>query len=277
MTAGVYQRPTALTLTGTVTLDAQGDPAAVFIIQAGTLTAAANSRVLLTGGAQACNVFWQIASSATLGTDTAFVGDILALQSITLNTRATMLGRALARNGAVTLDTNTVDRQDCATIPGPGPGPGPAPGPGAPPPGAPGTAPGTPSGPGASPGSTPGAAPPGAVASSGPNGSALVLTVPRAVGRTITRFGTDRCVDGRFRVAVRGKFIRKVTFLVDGRRIGIQHKAPFSMLVRMHRGTHKLRAKVYFTDGTRVRNIRFRFRACTEQVRRTSPKPKFVG
>ncbi|GHS84757.1 hypothetical protein AGMMS50218_00370 [Actinomycetota bacterium] len=116
--AGVYNAPTLIGLTGTLTLDAQGDPNAVFIFQIGTtLTTASNSRVLLVNGAQSCNVFWQVGSSATLGTTTTFVGNILALTSVSANTGATIDGRALARNGAVTLDTNTVTRSTCAPAP----------------------------------------------------------------------------------------------------------------------------------------------------------------
>jgi len=115
LVSGVYTSATSLGLTGTLTLNAGGDPNAVFIFQAGsTLTTAAASRVSLTNGAQACNVFWQIGSSATLGTSTSFMGNILAMTSITLNTGATVDGRVLARNGAVTLDTNTISRPGCA-------------------------------------------------------------------------------------------------------------------------------------------------------------------
>ncbi len=116
--AGVYSSPTFLAVTGTLTLDAQGDPTAVFIFQAGsTLVTASNSTIALVNGAQACNVFWQVGSSATLGTGTAFVGNIMALTSITATTNATVIGRLLARNGATTLDSNVVTVPTCAVAP----------------------------------------------------------------------------------------------------------------------------------------------------------------
>jgi hypothetical protein len=102
---GVYCQTTAPTLTGTLTLNGAG----VYIFQIGsTLITATGSRVQLIGGAQPCEVFWQVASSATLHVSTAFVGNIMALTSIAMQTRATLEGRALARNGAVTLDTNRI-------------------------------------------------------------------------------------------------------------------------------------------------------------------------
>ncbi|MFJ2511723.1 ice-binding family protein [Streptomyces griseoviridis] len=105
---GVYTASSTLGLTGTLTLDAQGDPNAVWVFQVGSsLTTASASQVNLINGAQACNVFWEIGSSATLGTNSTFVGNILALTSISATTGATINGRALARNGSVTLDTNT--------------------------------------------------------------------------------------------------------------------------------------------------------------------------
>ncbi len=107
---GLYTNASTVMLSaGNVTLDAQGDANAVFIFQVGsTLTTIGSTQVILAGGAQAKNVFWQVASSATLGTNSVFQGTILALQSISLDTGATLVGRALARNGAVTLDSNTV-------------------------------------------------------------------------------------------------------------------------------------------------------------------------
>src|ERR1035437_2290275 len=108
--SGVYTSAAGtFTITGTLTLDGGGDPNAVFIFQAAsTLITASSSNVVLINGAQACNCFWQVGSSATLGTSSNLLGTVLALTSITLNTSATASGRMLARNGAVTFDTNTV-------------------------------------------------------------------------------------------------------------------------------------------------------------------------
>ena len=116
LTPGVYTSASSLGLSGALTLDAQGDPNAVFVFQAGSsLIVGSSSQVNLIGGAQACNVYWQVGSSATIGTGAAFVGNILALTSITMTTGATLQGRALARNGAVTLDTNTITSPLCTT------------------------------------------------------------------------------------------------------------------------------------------------------------------
>jgi type VI secretion system secreted protein VgrG len=116
---GVYCYATSAQLTGTLTLDAQANPAAVFIFQIGTtLTTASSSNVVMTNGGSRCNVFWQVGSSATLGTTTSLAGNILALTSITMTTSAGIFnGRALARNGAVTLDTNTVTGVGCFATP----------------------------------------------------------------------------------------------------------------------------------------------------------------
>lgn len=114
LTAGVYKSTSSLALTGDVTLDAQGDPAAVFIFQiASTLTTGSGSHVVLINGASACNVFWQVGSSATLGTNSIFKGNILALTSITVTTGVHLDGRVLARNGAVTLDSDVITGCSC--------------------------------------------------------------------------------------------------------------------------------------------------------------------
>lgn len=118
---GVYcVNAAASNLTGTLTLDAQGNPNAVWVFRmSSTLITSSGSTVSVINGGNACGVQWQVSSSATIGSGTTFVGNILALTSISLNTGANLTGRALARNGAVTLDTNTISN-DCAVYPGGG-------------------------------------------------------------------------------------------------------------------------------------------------------------
>ena len=115
---GLYKSSGTLAITGNLTLDAQGDTNAVFIFQAtSSLDTAAGSQVILSGNANAANIYWQIGSSATLGTTTIFKGNILANQSISLATGATLDGRALARIGAVTLDANAIAIPNLAITP----------------------------------------------------------------------------------------------------------------------------------------------------------------
>ena len=114
--AGVYAGPSkaALGLTGTLTLDGAGDPNSVFIFQTNsTLITGSGSTVRLINGAQECNVFWQVGSSATLGTGSVFVGNILAQTSISVTNGVTVHGRALAQTGGVTLDNDTFTRPTC--------------------------------------------------------------------------------------------------------------------------------------------------------------------
>src|SRR5659263_316228 len=111
---GVYRFSSSAQLTGTLTLDAQGDSNAAWVFQMGsTLTTASASSVIVNNSGSPCNVFWQVGSSATLGTTTAFKGTIIALESITINNGATLKGRALARNGAVTLINDNIETTGC--------------------------------------------------------------------------------------------------------------------------------------------------------------------
>lgn len=234
LSPGVFKSGSSLGLTGNLTLNAQGNPDAVFIFQAGSgLTTASGSRVNLINGAQACNVFWQIGSSATLGTTSVFAGNILALTSIELNNGVTLNGRALARNGAVTLINDTISAAHCAA------------------------------GTGTTPGGTNG----------GNNGTALLTTLPHSVATTIA---TDRCVDTRFRASVSGLFIRRVVFSIGGRVVATRSKSPFTALVQRFRGgSHTVKARVTFTDGTAAVTLRMRFVSCA--AARSQPPRGPVG
>jgi len=129
LTAGTYYFSSSAQLTGTLTLDFEGDPNAQFVFQIGSsLTTASNAVVssINDGGITGCGIIWQVGSSATLGSGTSFEGHILALSSITMNSGASVWGSVLARNGAVTLDSNTITLADCgvsvavAVVPLPG-------------------------------------------------------------------------------------------------------------------------------------------------------------
>jgi hypothetical protein len=117
LVGGVYKSASSIGLTGTLVLNGENDPATVFVFQAGsTLTTASASRIELINGAQACNVFWQVGSSATFGTASDFTGHVLANTSITATTGAVFKGQLLALNGAVTLDSNTITNDACITV-----------------------------------------------------------------------------------------------------------------------------------------------------------------
>jgi hypothetical protein len=117
LVAGVYGVSAATSnLTGVLTLDGQGDPNSVWIFKAtSTFITSSSSRVALINGASPCNVFWQVTSSATLATGSTVAGTVMAYQSITITSGATVNGRALARNAAVTLDHNTIGVSSCSS------------------------------------------------------------------------------------------------------------------------------------------------------------------
>jgi hypothetical protein len=251
---GVYNSASSLGLTGTLTLDGENNAGSVFIIQVGSaLTTASGSRVSLINGAQACNVFWQIGSSATLGSSSVFAGDIIALTSVSLNDGVTVNGRTLARNGAVTLINDTVTTAACAA--------------GSPPPG--GTSPAG-GGPTTGGGTTTG----GDTPTSGAPGT------PGTVTTTPPRLHRGTCLNRRFRASVSGPHIRRVVFRVGGHLIGTQNVAPFAMLVGRIAGSDVLEVRVTFTDSTPAKSLRMTFRACAAAKRRVLPSrgpPPFAG
>ncbi|MCW2972128.1 MAG: hypothetical protein JWN72_401 [Thermoleophilia bacterium] len=235
LVSGVYRTGSVPTLglTGTLTLDAQGDPRAVFIFQVqSALTTATDSRVALINGAQSCNVFWQVGSSATIGTRTSFAGNVLALTSISVNDAATIDGRLLARNGAVTLINDTVTRGQCAAgteqVIGGGGGTGPTGGTGG--------------------GTT--------VRLPGPDVRGPITqifgTPPTLVGPPRRAGCTDR--DFTARIVVRdGAGISKVHVLLDGRRIRTSTTG-LSLVIRIHGlaiGSHRLSVVAYDRAGNR--------------------------
>jgi len=252
--AGAYGYSSSAQLTDTLTLDAQGDPDAQFVFEIGsTLTTASASRVELINGASPCNVYWQIGSSATIGSTTAFQGNVMALTDISLNDGASVIGRVLARNGEVTMINNVLDASGCQAASTSPTTPGTTP---------PGTTPGTPASPGSAPPSNP------AMPTRRParRGTAVILRGPRGA-----------CTDG-FRAAVRGKRIERVVFRLDGRRIASAVRPPFRVFVRAAPGRHVVTARVTFTDATRAKSMSLRYRACAAKVLRPRRGPsQFTG
>lgn len=115
---GVYDSESGtFEITGTLTLDAEGDPDGVFIfLTDSTLVTMPNSMIDLLNSARFCRIFWQVGTSATLGTNSHFVGHIFAMESIDAQKGATIQGQLLARTGAVTLNNNTITNGLCTTI-----------------------------------------------------------------------------------------------------------------------------------------------------------------
>lgn len=280
LTAGAYRYASSAQLTGVLTLDAQGDPNAQFVFEIGsTLTTASASSVVLVNGASPCNVYWQVGSSATLDTTTAFQGNLMALTSISLNNGASVLGRLLARNGQISLINNVLDRPLCAT--GTTTTPGTA------------TTPGTPATTGTPPGtldqSLVSAAPPATPAEAAAEAAraaareALIAATPTSSQPTgrgtaiLRRTPRQACTDG-FSATVRGRFIARVVFSMDGKRLSSRTRSPFRVFVRASSGRHTVRARVTFKDATRARTLTLAYRACTRIALHPRRGPsKFTG
>jgi hypothetical protein len=233
---GAYRYTSDALLTGALTLDAAGDPNAQFVFLIGSeLKTESASSVVLINGASPCNVYWQVGSSADIGTTTAFQGNLMALTSISLKNGATVLGRMLARNGQVSLINNVLTAPLCA--PGTVTPPGGSTGPGA----------GSTAGPGQ------GIAGPRkakAVRKPSRNGRAIVRPAPR-----------DACTEG-FRASVHGQMIERVVFSLDGKTIGSRTGSPFAMSMRAAPGAHQVRVRVTFKDATRTKTVTLPYRAC---------------
>jgi hypothetical protein len=262
--AGAYRFTSSAQLTGALTLNAQGNPDAQFVFEiASTLTTASASSVVLINGASPCNVFWQVGSSATLGTTTAFQGNVMALTSISLNNGATVLGRMLARNGQVSLINNVLSAPQCGSgsaTPGP-------------------TSPRGPNGPGSgnrSPGTGNGS--PNGTAGprlAGRNGTAALRRAPGSA--TPRRTSGPACTDG-FRATVRGHLIGRVVFRLDGRQVSSQRRSPFRVSVHAASGRHSVSARITFSDATRAKTRTLRYRACAAAVLQPRPGPsQFTG
>jgi hypothetical protein len=261
LTPGAYNFSTDAQLTGPLTLDAQNDPNAQFVFRIGSqLTTASASSVVLIRGASPCNVFWQVGSSAVLGTTTAFQGNLMALTSISLDNGATVVGRMLARNGQVSLINNVLDGSACNTD----------------------TTTGSffPDTVAAIPAATTPAATTPAGATAPANGAGTrPVGLPTSPSGTATLRRTPRsaCTDG-FSASVRGRMIRSVVFRLDGRRIATRSSSPFRVLVPSTPGAHRVTARVTFRDGTRARTLSFGYRACAAAVRHPRPGPaQFTG
>ncbi|HKI65904.1 MAG TPA: ice-binding family protein [Solirubrobacterales bacterium] len=276
LTPGVYDSESGtFGITGTLTLNGQGDPDAVFIFKtASTLISASSSQVLTINGAQPCHLFWQVGSSATLGTDSAFAGNILALESIQLNSGVTVLGRLLARNASVTLINDTVTRADCAvpeTVGAGGDNDGGGGGGGGEAGGGGETGGGsTTGGGGAGRGGNRGAA-------SRP--SAQITGVPRSGGRAGA--SPDRrapCTDRGFKARIRihsRRRMRRVSVYLDGRPIERTTRKRFTVWIRvlgLRAGRNTIR--VVAVDRRGRHGVASRsFRRCA----RAAPSPDFTG
>ena len=255
LTAGTYRYSAGALMTGALTLDAENDPDAQFVFQIGSdLTTESGSSVLLINGASPCNVYWQVGSSATLGTTTTFVGNLMALTSISLNNAATVEGRVLARNGQVSLFNNVLGLPACATDSDsdstPPSSPEPPNGPGTVSPGSPGaTAPASP-----------------AVRRAGlRRGNAGRANRSRNGRAVVRRAAREACTAG-FRAAVRGRMIERVVFRLDGKRIANRTSSPYAVSVRATPGAHRVHVRITFRDATRAKTVTLPYRACASAL-----------
>jgi Ice-binding-like len=260
LSPGAYGYSTSAQLTGQLTLDAHGDPNAQFVFVIGsTLTTASASSVVLTNGASPCNVFWKIGSSATFGSGTAFQGNVMALTSISLNSGVTVLGRALARNGEVTLINDVLTLPGCATETST-----------------------TPTGTSTESTTTTsgGAAPTTSTAANGgagtkkPKGKPAKPSAAKAVAGTATLVRGKKSASG-VSASVEGKRIDTVTFTDNGARVGTGGSR--TVHVAMTPGVHRVVAHVTFAGGTKSKTLAFSFRVPTPVLHPKFGPSQFTG
>lgn len=252
LSPGAYGYSSSAQLTGQLTLDAHGDPNAQFVFVIGsTLTTASASSVVLTNGASPCNVFWKIGSSGTFGSGTAFEGNVMALTSISLNSGVTVLGRALARNGEVTLINDVLTLPGCAT-----------------------ETTTTPTGTGTST-TTAGTTAATPVTKTGGKKKPAKPSAAQTGGGTATLVHGKKSAAG-VRASVHGQRIDTVTFTNNGVRVG-GPGGPRTVRLAMTPGVHRIVARVTFNGGAKPKTLAFSYRVPTPVLHPKLGPSQFTG
>jgi len=261
LTPGAYGFSSSAGLTGQLTLDAQGNPNAQFVFVIGTtLITESASSVILTNGASPCNVYWKVGSSATFGSGTAFEGNVLALETISMTSGVTFLGRALARNGEVTLDNDVLTVPKCSTGSG----------------GTPGTGTGTGGGGTGGTGTTPvGTTPVAPVKKKGATPKPVKTPAGNNGGGTVTIVHGPKSAGG-VQVGVRGTRIKNVVITVNGVRVGGPGH-PRTVRVPATPGVHHVVAHVTFEGTTKPKTVRYTFRVPTPVLHPHHGPSQFTG
>lgn len=260
LTPGAYGFSSSAGLTGQLTLDAQGDPNAQFVFVIGsTLITESASSVILTNGASPCNVYWKVGSSATFGSTTSFEGNVLALESISVNNGVNVLGRLLARNGAVTLINDVLTAPQCSTGSSSGSGGG----------GATATTPV---------GVTPvGTSPVKPAKKNGANKKKGTPTTPAGkTGGGSAKLVHGPTSGGGVRVGAEGKRIKAVTITVNGERVGGPGH-PRTVRVPATPGVHHVVVHVTFEGSTKPRTFNYTFRVPTPVLHPQTGPSQFTG